>query len=228
MSGPLECDDWNNHSRGNEERMYVVENWPKFFLDLPIRDYPSWAQKPSDTKYGRAFAYCTAGVQLLGQAVERATGISFAKYVEDRIFKPIGLTQFKWPRSAKGQLHMGGGLELTTDGLSKLARLQLSKGSVGNQIILPADWVGASAAPQAQVPNDGGLTYGYLWWLRPYKVENADYRTVYMNGNGGNRVYVLPEFDVSIVLTKTDFNMRGAHQKSEKLLDDEIIKRLRP
>lgn len=226
MSSPLECDDWNNHSRGNEERMYIVENWAKFFLDLPIRDYPSWAQKPSDTKYGRAFAYCTAGVQLLGQVVERATGKPFDKYVEDKIFKPIGLTRYKWPRSGKGQLHMGGGLELTTSGLSKLARLHLNKGRVGNQSILPPDWVAASATPHALVPGDSGQTYGYLWWLRPYKVENADYRTVYMNGNGGNRVYVLPEFDVTIVLTKTDFNVRGAHQKSEQLLDDEVAKRL--
>lgn len=224
MSGPLECDDWNSYSRGNEERMYLVEDWSAFFLNLPIKNRPSWEIPDDDGGFGRIFTYCTAGAQLLGEIVERAAGESTAEYAARQLFDPIGITNPKWNYASSGKAHLGGGLELTTADWARVARLYVDRGRVGTKQIISESWIDASMADHVRI--DEVTNYGYLWWRPRYEADGLTYAANSMSGSGGNRVYVLPEFKVVVVITKSDFRDRDAHEKSDRLFRDEIAVRL--
>lgn len=47
-----------------------------------------------------------------------------------------------------------------------------------------------------------------------------------MSGNGGNRVIILPEHDIVVVITKTDYNTRGMHEAAQALFDDFVVQNI--
>jgi CubicO group peptidase (beta-lactamase class C family) len=221
MSSPLECDDWNDASRGNEERMYVVEDWAQFILDLPMRGRMHLGEQPEAPPYGRYFSYCTGGVFTLSEVLEKATGMRTDRYAREMLFQPLGITNVEWVYSPMNIPQTGGGLRLTSRDLLKIAQLYLDGGRWQGKRIVSEAWVHASTQPHSRI--DESTEYGYLWWLKSFKSGDKSYPAFFMSGNGGNKVVAIPALDMAIVITSTNYNTRGMHEQTEKILTDYVL-----
>lgn len=221
MSSLLECDDSNNFSRGNEERMYLVEDWVRFTLDLPIKGFPAWTTPPARSPHGRSWSYCTAGSATLGPVIQRATRTPLQDYAQARLFAPLGFGPVEWQTTPTGNAMTGGGLALRSRDLLKLGQLYFDGGVWRGKRLIAADWVRASTSAQAQV--DDQTDYGYLWWIKRLKAPEGEELVWLMNGMGGNKVAVLPRLRTVVTITTTNYRVRDAHALSERILTDYVI-----
>ena len=196
----LDCNDWDSASPGNEELMYEREDWVRFVLELPVRR-------------DRGFSYCTAGVVLLGVALERAVGGSLPAFAAVELFAPLDIRSAEWQQTPHGETSNAGGLLLTSRSLLALGELYLR----GGDDIVAADWIAESTRPHRRI--DEVAEYGYLWWIKSFNAA----RSFYMSGMGGNRVHVFPEQQLVAVITSANFGRPDAHVLSDRLLLDQIL-----
>ncbi|MGE5616674.1 MAG: serine hydrolase domain-containing protein [Bacillota bacterium] len=230
MSSALECDDWNDASRGNEERMYLIEDWAQFILDLPIGGRMHIGEAKETLPYGRRFSYCTGGAFVLGEIVGKVTGERADRYAQRRLFGPMGIRaeNVRWTYSPLDGPQTGGGLELRSRDLLAIGQMWLDGGRWNGRQIVNEAWVKASVTPHARISEN--TDYGYFWWLQSFKSANdgVAHPAFFMTGNGGNRVYGFPDLDAAVVVTSTNYNSRDMHQISERVLTEFVLPALFP
>jgi CubicO group peptidase (beta-lactamase class C family) len=215
MSSALKCNDSDPKSPGQEEKMYRQKDWRRFAMALPI---DSNYQRDANG-YGR-WSYCTAGVFLLGQLVEKAVGERFDLYVQRRLFVPLGIKAVEWRRSSTGEIQSGGQLKIGAADLAKIGRLVLDRGRWQGQQLLPESWVRQMLQPYRQV--GANVHYGYLWWFWPVKAPSGYQPSWLMQGNGGNLVAIFREYDAVVVVQSANYNKADAAAHSNRIIEAAI------
>lgn len=149
---------------------------------------------------------CTA---VLGDVLLRATGRNVRELATADLFGPLGITQLAWRTNLHGLPLAYAGLRLTPPDLLKIGQLMLAGGQWGGrsagQPVLPAAWVAATLEPRITI-GAGPLRYGHQWWAGT--VDSAGHSTRWSAGfgNGGQRLFVVPERELVVVMTAGQYN----------------------
>lgn len=125
----------------------------------------------SEHPAGENWSYSSGGAWLLGDVLERATGMTLAAYLEKSIWQPYGMaSDGVWHAYSKGQHDVGAhGFNATLEDWGRFGEFILHNGTLpdGKQI-LPDGWVKQSsewtqAKGSVSAAHPKGL-YGYQWW----------------------------------------------------------------
>lgn len=92
--------------------------------------------------HGGPFSYVSANTDLLGWAIERATGRSFADLVSALLWKPMGAAEGAYITVDRaGAARCTGGLCATVRDFARVGQLVLAKGQRGSGQVVPAAWL---------------------------------------------------------------------------------------
>lgn len=153
---------------------------------------------------GSRFVYNSGATLLLGEVITRATGRPLDVVARDWLFAPLGIERTEW-RRARDQVTPFGGLRLRPRDLARIGRMLLDGGQWQGRQLVPATWIDASFQPR--VPTGSGeLRYGYQWWRGAFTLGPRRVGWVAAMGNGGQRMFLLPELDLVVVVTAGNYN----------------------
>jgi CubicO group peptidase (beta-lactamase class C family) len=165
---------------------------PRTYYSLDLRDLARHA-KPSEPP-GTHFLYNNYNLLLLGMLIERVTGGHVATYLQEKIWKPLGM---EWPATwsldseRSGMEKMESGINARAIDFAKFGRLYLRCGDWNGKQIVPEEWVVESTTPW----QDGRwANYKYLWWIP--RTGKGRFMAV---GNLGQFIYVAPDKDCMIL-----------------------------
>lgn len=167
---------------------------------------------PMDASPELRFEYTNFNSQLLGIALMRALDRRYAEYLSARLWQPLGAPDAAvWLDREDGMARTFCCLLATAEAWMQVGVLMLEQGRVQGRQIVPADWITAMTTPSALNPN-----FGLQVWLgapasglrrynsastlevvhsEPYLADDV----FFMDGMGGQRVYVVPSADLVIV-----------------------------
>jgi CubicO group peptidase (beta-lactamase class C family) len=172
---------------------------------------PVLLQTSLDWEPGTKFQYNNVNAELLGLVIERATGIRYSQYLQNKLWGPMGAQGAElWIDHEGGKAHSSCCLLAPAMDWARFGMLLLDEGRVNGKQIVHADFIKRMITPSPTFQ-----WYGYQIWLgysrelnpraselaggyqqtEPFLAED----TYYTSGYGAQRVYVVPSRELVIV-----------------------------
>lgn len=169
-------------------------NWVRYALGRPFVEEP-----------GGAMLYSTGSTHLLSAMLTEASDESTWSLAQEWLARPLGIAIPQWERDPQG-IYLGGNqMAMSPRAMARFGELYRRGGTIDGQRVLPQEWIELSWRPQTTSPWSGEK-YGYGWFIS----EVGGYPLYYAWGYGGQMIYVVPDLELTVVMTSATDVERGA------------------
>lgn len=128
-------------------------------------------------------------------------------FIKNEILDKLSITNYSWQTHISGLPQAGSRASITSRDMLKWGSIVLNKGKWNGKQFIPADYL-AKATSGIVNPTEDWMPdtyrYGYFWYRAPLAVDDKNYDATFAWGGGGQRVIVVDELDLTIVITGHD------------------------
>jgi CubicO group peptidase (beta-lactamase class C family) len=147
-------------------------------------------------KPGEYFEYNNYNPLLVGMILERATGMPVSRYMQEKMWKPLGMEadgSWSLDSTQSGFEKMESGVNARARDFARFGMLFAKEGNWRSKQLISRKWVEESTRPDAST--DPSQDYQYFWWINT--PQGKDHFSA--QGNYGQYIYVAPEKDLVII-----------------------------
>lgn len=210
MASGLDADTDNWDSPGNAGMWIGKDDWVDYILGVPLANTP-----------GEKWVYADINAVLIGAIIEETSGMSLKDFAKEKVFTPLGITEFYWFTNKSDQTGAAGNLYLSTLAFAKLGALVANQGKWGDDQIVQADYIEKLIDRKAfDLLGYWPLSdsYGMLWYKKQLIIADKKIDYLFASGLGGNHLVVVPEENLVIAFTSTAYGQRYQHERSYHVL----------
>jgi len=223
------------HTSGIQSYTDLPEWLPLWRKDMTLPELIAlFKDKPMSFEPGRSWAYNNSGFVLLGAVIEKVSGLTYEAFLEERIFKPLGLKNSCYgsaeriiPRRIPGYQEGKGGfvnapyLSMTQPYaagslLSTVDDLAVWSDAVFSGKLVGKEWLDRAFTPYKLAGGESS-GYGYGWFVADF----AGHRSIEHGGGiNGFSTYemTLPEDRIFIaILTNSAIEGRGPEPRAVQI-----------
>jgi len=205
MSDGLEWNEWGRGTFDSDETGLTWEEHPaRKVLEKPVKFPP-----------GTHFNYSGGSTQTLLVVLERLENRKFLDLVREDLLTPLGITSWAWATSTHGDPLGFAGLRLTPRDMGTIGLMVLAHGQWQGRHVVPRAWVDETTQTQIDTGTDlfsldgRPAGYGYQWWTGTARGPSGPVAWASAIGNGGQRIFVVPDLDLVCVVTAGDYGDRA-------------------
>jgi CubicO group peptidase (beta-lactamase class C family)/pimeloyl-ACP methyl ester carboxylesterase len=183
------------------------------------------SQKMVD-KPGEKFSYSGGCTQLLAAIAEKATNLPVDKFLEQNLFKPLGIEKYTWVKIVDGRPSAASGLRLRSRDMAKFGLVYMNDGKWNSKQIIPSSSIMQTLKSQITLPYKDSLVpftgYSNQFWHITEIIKGDTTGYVYCDGNGGQMIIHNKNLNLLVIITAGYYNRRDLRKYAYDIYTDFI------